>query len=59
MLTCIMKKMIGMAMVFLSVGGAAFARFVDEAPEIDPSSGAAALALLSGGMLVLRSRRKK
>ena len=28
-------------------------------PEIDASSGASALALLSGGLLILRSRRKK
>jgi hypothetical protein len=29
------------------------------APEIDASAGAAALALLGGGMLILRSRRKR
>ena len=51
-----MKKLIGLTMMFLSMGGAAFAGAV---PEIDASSGAAALALLSGGMLVLRSRRNK
>jgi len=28
-------------------------------PEIDASSGASALALLSGGLLILRSRRKQ
>ena len=28
-------------------------------PEIDASSGASALALLSAGLLVIRSRRKK
>ena len=29
------------------------------APEVDASTGAAALALLTGGVLVLRGRRKK
>jgi hypothetical protein len=29
------------------------------APEIDPTSGVAAVALLTGGLLVLRSRRNK
>jgi len=28
-------------------------------PEIDASSGSAAVALISGGLLVLRARRKK
>jgi hypothetical protein len=29
------------------------------APEIDPASGASALALLTGAVLVIRGRRKK
>ena len=53
-----MKNLVGMAVMFLTVGGAAFAGTFS-APEIDASSGAAALALLSGGMLLLRSRRNK
>ena len=32
---------------------------VPDAPEIDPGSGAAALAMLSGAVLVLRSRRRR
>lgn len=28
-------------------------------PEVDPASGGAALALLAGGLLILRARRKK
>ena len=51
-----MIRVIGMAMLFTSVATFAFAGRV--APEIDPSSGVAALGLLSGGLLVLRSRKK-
>jgi len=53
-----MKKFVGFTMVLLSVCGSASAGTVN-APEISASTGAAALALLSGGMLVLRSRRGK
>ena len=53
-----MKNFIGLSMVLLSVGGSAFAG-ADPVPEIDATTGAAALAVLSGGMLILRSRRTK
>ena len=53
-----MKRVIGIAIVFASVATFVFAGSA-VAPEIDASSGAAALGLLSGGLLVLRSRRKK
>lgn len=52
-----MIRFIGMAILMASVATFAFAGRI--APEIDASSGAAALGLLSGGLLVLRSRRKK
>ena len=44
----------------LLVGAASFA-FAGSAttPEIDGASAASAIALLSGGLLVLRARRKK
>jgi hypothetical protein len=29
------------------------------APEIDPASGANALALIAGGLMILRARRKR
>jgi MYXO-CTERM domain-containing protein len=32
---------------------------VTSAPEVDPSTGVAALALLAGAVLVIRGRRKK
>jgi hypothetical protein len=52
-----MQKFAGLSIVLLSISTPVFAAVL--APEIDASTGTAALALLSGGMLVLRSRRKK
>lgn len=52
-----MRFVLGWAALMMSVAGVAFAGTFT--PEIDASSGAAAIALLSGGLLVLRSRRKK
>ena len=52
-----MNKLIGTMMLLLGAAGCAFAGRV--APEIDASSGIAAVALLSGGLLVLRGRRRK
>jgi MYXO-CTERM domain-containing protein len=52
-----MTRVIGIAILLTSVATVAFAGHVT--PEIDASSGVAALGLLSGGLLVLRSRRKK
>ena len=53
-----MSKFIGLS--FLLVGAATFA-FAGGvvAPEIDGASAASAIVLLSGGLLVLRARRKK
>jgi hypothetical protein len=45
--------------ILLLLGSAGFALAGNPSPEIDPSSGAAAIALLSGGLIVLRARRKK
>jgi hypothetical protein len=41
------------------VGFAAIAAALPEAPEIDPTSGTNALALVAGALVMLRSRRKK
>ena len=49
-------KIVGMLLVFAAMAMTASARPV---PEIDASSGASALALLSAGLLVIRSCRKK
>jgi hypothetical protein len=52
-----MIRGIGMAILLASVAGFAFAG--TSAPEIDGSTGAAAIGLLAGGLVVLRSRKKK
>lgn len=58
MLLSCMNKIIGLVMVLMSMSVTAIAVPV-QTPEIDASTGASALALLSGGLLVLRSRRNK
>ena len=52
-----MKKLVGVMLVIAGMAGHAFAGNLT--PEIDASSGVAALSLLSGGLLVLRARKKK
>ena len=52
-----MRQLLGGLFIMIGVAGAAFAGF--STPEIDPASGAAAVALLAGGLVVLRGRRKK
>src|SRR6185295_9860163 len=52
-----MIRVVGIAILLGSLVTFAFAGTT--APEIDAASGVAALGLLSGGLLVLRSRRKK
>lgn len=51
-----MTKLLAVTLFLLGTAGFAMAGSVT--PEIDPASGAAALALVSGGLLVLRGRRK-
>jgi hypothetical protein len=51
-----MSKTLGMMLLMIGVAGTALATAV---PEIDPGSGASALALISGALLVARGRRKK
>jgi hypothetical protein len=51
-----MQKLI--ALVLLVAGSSAVA-MASPAPEIDPASGANALALIAGGLVILRSCRKK
>lgn len=52
-----MMKVFGIAMLMVGIATSLMAGNV--APEVDASTGAAALALLTGGVLVLRGRRKK
>jgi hypothetical protein len=48
-------KIAGMALLGIGMSGACFAI---AGPEIDPASGANALALLAGALLVIRGRRR-
>lgn len=52
-----MARVLGMGILLASIAG--FALAGTTAPEIDASSAAAAVGLLGGAVLVLRSRKKK
>jgi len=47
------------ALVLLAIGFSVALPAPPAVPEINPASGANALALIAGGLLILRSRRKK
>ena len=53
-----MQKVVGMALMIVGASSALMAG-VAAVPEIDASTGASAIAIVAGGILVLRSRRKK
>jgi len=53
-----MSKFVGLSFLLMGAAAFAFAGSV-AAPEIDGASAASAIVLLSGGLLVLRARRKK
>jgi hypothetical protein len=48
--------LLGLALVWSASSGWAFARGT---PEIDPGSATSALALLAGGLLLLKPRRRR
>jgi hypothetical protein len=52
------SKFIGFSLLLVGAAGFAFAG-ITVAPEIDGASAASAIVLLSGGLLVLRARRRK
>jgi hypothetical protein len=54
----IVWKLLGLGLLLLGAASFALAGPV-AAPEIDAASASSAIALLSGSLLVLRSRRKK
>jgi hypothetical protein len=54
-----MQNVMALALLMIGTSAACLAGTTGGAPEIDASSGAAAIALLAGGLLVIRSRRKK
>jgi len=51
-------RILGLGFIMVGVAGAAWAGNFT-VPEIDTNSGLAALAILSGGLLILRARRKQ
>jgi hypothetical protein len=51
-------RIAGLMVLLVGVAGSAFAGSV-LAPEIDGSSATAAISLVTGGLLVLRGRRRK
>jgi hypothetical protein len=54
------SKVLGWSLLLVGAASFAFAGTgVAVAPEIDGASAATAIVLLSGGLLVLRARRKK
>jgi MYXO-CTERM domain-containing protein len=53
-----MNKVAGALLLLIGMSSFAFGCPV-QAPEIDAATGVAALALLAGGLLVIRSRRKR
>jgi hypothetical protein len=52
------SKLLGFSLLLGGTASFAFAAAVS-APEIDGASASSAIVLLSGGLLVLRARRKK
>ena len=53
-----MRKLIAVMLLVLGTSTVAMA-FQTRCPEIDPSTGMAALTLLAGAALIIRGRRKK
>jgi hypothetical protein len=52
-----MMKIAGTILLLVGMSGFAFAG--TGVPEIDPATGVSALALLSGGLLVIRARQRR
>lgn len=53
-----MYKLLGLSLLLMGAASSAFGLNV-VAPEIDGASAVSAVVLLSGGLLVLRARRKR
>ena len=53
-----MQRVLGLALLIVGASSALMAGVIS-VPEIDASTGASALAIVAGGILVLRARRKK
>jgi hypothetical protein len=51
-------KVLGMILVLVGAASSAFAGVIAEVPEIGGASAVSAIAVVSGSLLILRSRRK-
>ena len=54
-----MQKILGLILIAVGMSTAALAAGAVSSPEIDATTGIAAVGLLAGAVLVIRSRRKK
>jgi len=54
-----MYRFVGMMLFMIGSASLALAQIKPPMPEIDPSSAGSALALLTGGLFVIRGLRKK
>jgi hypothetical protein len=54
-----MRKLIAVMLLILGTSTVLMAGTILTVPEIDPTTGMAAIALLAGSVLVIRGRRKK
>ena len=53
-----MQRLLGMALIVVSLSGAGFAAITISAPEIDGMTAISAISLIAGAVMVVRSRRK-
>jgi len=53
------SKFFGMALLLVGISQLVIAGPPAAAPELDPATGVSALVLLSGAVLVMRTRRRK
>jgi hypothetical protein len=55
------SRIVGLILVVIGAGAFAMAQDAhwQQGPEIDPASGASALALAAGTLILIRGRRKK
>ena len=54
-----MARIIGTALLLVALAGQALAAAVVDAPEIDASTGVAAVTLIGGALIVLRARKRR
>jgi hypothetical protein len=53
------RKLFGMALLLVGVSQFVNAALATSAPELDPAAGVSALVLLSGALLIIKTRRRK